>query len=175
MAFRLYHLSGYEASDPDQPSLTAGILTEACMDTAFILASVTCLRPFLRPFHRGYFLSTAGTKGSGYKSSVTGSHGNAYYMLSAAREAPDDQTPRQKTTTHDGVDEEEGAGHHQLASVPKAVISPARGVRVSHCQTETPEERAHGGSDGRRMTISKTKSWTVEYENGAQRDVCKAV
>lgn len=53
---RLYYLSPLtiDASTPF-PITTAGIYTQAVLELAIILASVTSAKPFLRPFHQEYF------------------------------------------------------------------------------------------------------------------------
>ncbi|KAK0301950.1 hypothetical protein LTR29_015541 [Friedmanniomyces endolithicus] len=65
IALRLWQLSPPVTADPNTPPLNADILTEGALELAFMLASITCLKPVMKPFHSGYVISTAHVSGGG--------------------------------------------------------------------------------------------------------------
>ncbi|KAK4554255.1 hypothetical protein LTR86_008783 [Recurvomyces mirabilis] len=79
---RLWTLRTSSAPETMVPIVPLVVLTEAEMQLALFLASITRLKPFLQPFYKGYGISTnANIAVTGY--SVHGkSRGKAYYQLS---------------------------------------------------------------------------------------------
>jgi hypothetical protein len=65
LAARLFFLSPDENYDPTLTSIIPHILTEAAMDYALVSTSITCLKPFLKPFHTGGVVNRVGGAGSG--------------------------------------------------------------------------------------------------------------
>lgn len=152
--FRLYNLSPERNIDPSSPGITSMLFTEGVLEAAFILASVTCLKPFLRPFHSGYFPSNAGSNavpmgfGTGPKSSRS-----TYYELSASRSqvAKDE---KRITVEVKCEDEQDLLRRPELALRPDHVVHRASvGAGV--------KRRSGGGDD---MHISKTQAFSVRYD-----------
>ncbi|KAK5121205.1 hypothetical protein LTR85_005689 [Meristemomyces frigidus] len=80
---RLWALSP-KAKDASTPDIATAVLAEAEMCLALILASATCLKPFLQPFHPGWFAAnnTTATGLTGNHSANTTKQSNPYYELS---------------------------------------------------------------------------------------------
>ncbi|KAK5702463.1 hypothetical protein LTR17_022296 [Elasticomyces elasticus] len=86
IALRLWKLLPGQNTDTTMPSIAAEILTEVAMETALNLASVTCVKPFLRPFQEGGYISTT-TPNAPASYGITGasrSRSEAYLMLGTA-------------------------------------------------------------------------------------------
>lgn len=90
---RLYYLSPGIQETHNSGNIAAEIITEAALQYALISASITCLKPFLRPFHSGgYFVDSIGAPGSGLRTNVRSSSRDPYYKLSTVRKAAKDGT-----------------------------------------------------------------------------------
>jgi hypothetical protein len=165
VALRLLHLSPENNADPDEPSVMASIFTEACMQIGFILATMTCLKPLLRPFHSGYLITTADTNLSGYKTGIRGRKGSEYLMLSAVKDNASTK-PATTATTVSVADPPDDA-NTQPAPPSKAFIPERRG---SHRSPVVRHERLNGSTDSEQMFISKTQTWTVEYEGRSRSE-----
>lgn len=164
MALRLLHLSPERNTDRDVPRILASVFTEACMQIGFILATLTCLRSILRPFHSGFLITTVDTSTSGYKTGVRGRKGSEYLMLSAVKDSGSTKPAGQASV----VDQSGSAPAHANgppAQPPKAFIPDPYGTHQSAIV-------GHGGSNGSRdsqqMFINKTQTWTVEYEESTR-------
>lgn len=162
--------------------LMASIFTEASMQIAFILVSLTCLKPFLRPFHSGHLITTAdaNTKLSGYKTTHRGGgrsyKSSDYVMLSTTKDkdaASSTRASGHKTYSRPAVAVTAAeaptsapiGAQNQPASPPRALVPNSRGNRGSYHGTVMRQERLKGSSDSEQMFISKTQTWTVEYED----------
>ncbi|KAK6442707.1 hypothetical protein LTR95_001066 [Oleoguttula sp. CCFEE 5521] len=157
VVLRLWNLSPRRNTDPDSPSKTAMLFTEAALQAAFILASITCLKPFLRPFHSGYFVSKAGSNpapmgfGTGPKSSRA-----TYYELSAARSqgGKDEKHVIVQQRSVGSEDEQD------LIHKPDMALRPDR---VNHrASVGQGLKRPSGMEDD--MHISKTQAFSVRYD-----------
>lgn len=135
----------------------AGIFTETALGFAFMSASVTCLKPFLRPFHSGYFVST---DGSGVPVTGKGSQADTYYMLSRSKSRHDKDELRARSTDDHGTLTSPLYLQHTPRSQPKF-----RPDLSSHRATIMSQEREH---DGDEKTISMTQEWNVTYEEDQQ-------
>lgn len=162
VALRLQYLSPENNPDRDEPTVMASIFTEACMQIGFILATVTCLKPLLRPFHSGYLITTADTNLSGYKTGIRGRKGSEYLMLSAVKNS---STNKPAATV--SVAEPPSNANAQPAIPSKAYV-PDR--HESHRGAVERHERSNGSMDSEQMFISKTQTWTVEYEGRSRSD-----
>lgn len=84
--FRLFKLSPGQNADSHVPNIAADILLQVVMEIALNLASVTCLKPFLRPFQEsGYIVSSTLNASGNY--GITGANrtkSEAYLMLGTA-------------------------------------------------------------------------------------------
>jgi hypothetical protein len=125
------------------------------MHGACMLASITCLKPFLRPFHGGYFVSTVNsTSGlTGYATGPTKNSKAAYYELSAAR-----KSEKATVTVQSRALEEEGDEEDLIHKPQQLALRPDRF-----------ENRASVGAGLRRrddedLGISKTQAFTVSYD-----------
>lgn len=135
----------------------AGVFTELALGFAFMSASVTCLKPFLRPFHSGYFVSTSG---SGIPVSGKGTRADTYYMLSKNKSTNDKDEPRSRVT--DAHETSTTPLHPGYARQSQPKFRPDLS---GHRATVMSQERAH---DGDEMTISMTQEWDVTYEEDQQ-------
>lgn len=161
---RLWFLSPSKNPDPNDPAITAGVYTEIALEFAFMLSNITCLKPFLQPFHPEYFVSTVDDKASTYLSTKgSGSRGDAYLMISAARSttgsktgsATIDETEVGTANPPSGI---EGGGKAPAFRPDKS--SHRAMVLSDHLERAAAAEMA--GSE--EMIISKTQAWTVSYE-----------
>lgn len=162
VVLRLQNLSPESNTDQDEPRVMASIFTEACMQIGFILATVTCLKPLLRPFHSGYIITTADANLSGYKTGIRGRKGSEYLMLSAVKD-----TSSNKPATTVSVADSSDNTNAQPAPPAKAFIPERHG---SHRSPVVRHERMNGSTDSEQMFISKTQTWTVEYERRARSE-----
>lgn len=129
-----------------------------------MLSNITCLKPFLQPFHPGYFVSTVDEKASTYLSTKgSGSRGDAYLMISAARSTTESKTGSAT------IDEAEVGTATAQSGLEGGGKAPAfRPDKLSHRATvlsdhfERPAAADKAGSE--EMIISKTQAWTVSYE-----------
>ena len=131
------------------------------MDVALMLASITCLKPFLKPFDGAVFVSTARSKGLGYGASAKSSRADAYYELSAASQARSRIDKKQEVVveTRDIADMEDDRDDQDLiqpCARPKQAFRP--GTIVSAEGGYTPADREHP------YHISKTDPYTVSYD-----------
>ena len=142
----------------------ASIFTEACMHLAFILVSMTCLKPFLRPFHSGHLITTADTKISGYKTGRRSHKSSDYVMLSTTK---DTSISKPAVTVTASEPPRRTAGDAKPAPPPRAFAPDSHGAYRS---TVVRQGRQDGSSPSEHMFISKTQTWTVEYEDKSRRD-----
>lgn len=167
---RLWFLSPSKNPDPNDPAITAGIYTQIAVEIAFILSNTTCLKPFLRPFHSGYFVTTVGNKSSGYASTKDGgSRGDAYYMISATRSAREGKPgPQVSEVAQDQPVEGQMDGERsgKVLAFRPGQWSHRATVLSDHSDNVAPME-TDGADD---MIISKTQAWTVSYEDQRQQE-----
>lgn len=135
-----------------------GVFTEACMHIGLMLTTVTSLKPFLRPFHEGHVITAADSKLSGYKSGPRGHKSSQYLMLSTAKD-----TSVSKPAVTVSLASPRGAADGPPAQLPKAFVPDSHGAHRS--MVDVPQEPQFDNSDSERMFISKTQTWTVEYED----------
>lgn len=174
VALRLWYLSPSKNTDPNNPAITAGIYTEVALECAFMLSNITCLKPFLRPFHSGYFVSTVDNKNSGgyltTKDSV--SRGDAYYMISTARSATDNKDGPIVQGERESVSPEKQSNVERNARAPafRPDHSSHRATVLSGDDDQIAPVEREGSED---MIISKTQAWTVSYEDDQQKKSTK--
>ena len=158
IALRVWHLSPYKNADPTLPGLTSSIFTEAAMEGALILASITCLKPFLRPFHSGYFVGTANSTAPAIFGTAVKSAPTTYYELSAAR-----STAREHEKHHMAVESRDlGSDADELDLIHKS--EPAlRPDGVNYRASVGTGSDRLGQRDGD-MHISKTQNFTISYD-----------
>lgn len=137
------------------------MVTEVVMNTGIIFASVTCLKPFLRPFdpiafgasgsHQGLFRYTTEHQDSQNRSS-------RYYELSGARSAKGGRKEAASKIRETG----EGSRGEDEDELP---LRPGGNLYVSRAQADP---RLHTGNEdrGNSKAISKTQSWTVTSSVG---------
>ena len=124
------------------------------MDFALMATSVTCIKPFLRPFHSGLFAgpSTGRSPAGHVKTSKSGT----YYMLSGTRSVaatePDD-SPKTTPNVNTNVTE------------PCAIFRPDR-VR-SQTKIQTQERPTEVGTE--ELIISVTTEWDVAHEEAGRK------
>ena len=178
VATRLFYLYPQENPDPTFTGIIASILTEAALEFSLMSASVSSLRPFLRPFHSGYIVNSVGAPGSGLR---TGPQ-DPYYMLSAVKGTNKDETIQTVKSTRRPSLGSEGSqlGYTYPGSVkpnPQAVVRPDLGDQQaadsapgrqhsSKVRRDDMESVDSVGSD--QMIIRKTKEWSVRYEDDHQ-------
>ncbi|TKA68967.1 hypothetical protein B0A55_06608 [Friedmanniomyces simplex] len=156
IALRLWQLAPSAVKNPDEPRLNAYILTEGALELAFILASITCLKPVMKPFHSGYTVSNA--PASNYITTVKKSNRDAYLELSAARSAADNKDGTIIVTRRDrgshGIDH----GYTKSAHIP-------RPDQVDHEATVSFANEGQPHPDSHDMSISRTQAWTISYDD----------
>lgn len=158
---RLIKLQPSQNTDTDKPDTWAMMLTEASMNAAFILASVTCLKAFLRPFGAGYLVSQSDTAPtSGYVTRPRGYKGSAYYMLSGVREKQQDKS----ATLVNATERADKHLSHELAAVPKAVVARGQGMHRAHIHSQSRSHSYSSSESKQQMIISQTTEWSVSYE-----------
>lgn len=168
---RLWFLSPSKNIDPNHPVITAGVYTEAALELAFMLSNITCLKPFLRPFHSGYFVSTIDTKNSGYPTTKDStSRGDTYYMISRAKSTADNKDGSMVQDSEvDGISSQTWSDTERTGKAPAF-----RPDRTSHRVTVLSNNdgqvvtRDREGSED--MIISKTQAWTVSYEDDQRKN-----
>lgn len=164
VGLRLWKLS---IIHPTSPDVTVSEFTAAALELAFILASITCLKPFLRPFHEGYYVTTAANSaGTGYSVPKKDSRSDTYLMLS---------TPHSTTDNVDGTISHTDAkrGVEDSVQRPKPTMD-LRPDNVTHQATGVFAEHAPDTADMRDGRISRTQAWRVSYEEGRGSDGKKA-
>lgn len=153
----------------------ASIFTEIALEAAFMLSNITCLKPFLRPFHSGYFVSTVDAKSSGYKNTKdSSSRGDTYYMISRARSTNGN---KDDVAAHGAL---ESMSQDNQSDIEGSARGPAfRPDHTSHRATVlsgsgelVPRIDREGSED---MIISKTQAWTVSYEDDQRKSPAEPV
>lgn len=174
IALRLYFLAPTTSNNPnpDLPALTAAVFTSAVMNFTLILASVTCLKPFLRPFDGGFLITSMHSHVPAFGAAPI-TKGSAYYELSATQRSAlttqqekmmrsGDRKHRSVTVSARGVDEDYDGGFVQVQAKPPLALRRDRveqRATVGHDSVRPSMER-----DGEQMLISKTQAWTVSFE-----------
>ena len=163
---RLWALYPSTHNETAKPSLAAGLLTEAEMLSALFLASITCLKPVLQPFHPGYYVSNTALAGpTGYGSNSKGAWKDAYYELSKARSQVSTDFKQMKqaatiSTTCYAADDDASDKIDLIQSLKE--LSPTyrpegAGHRMLACAAGGPRDPRVGG-------IAKTQTWSVRYD-----------
>lgn len=152
VALRLLYLSPSQNPDPSSPRLIAGIFTEIVMNLAFILSSLTCAKPFLKPFHSGYFIGASNQKVFGNARSTASSNANSYRMLDATAS---------KSTNNRSIPQDERSGSNAHQSGDRNHFRPEPVLHHTTVSAKAAKHQ-HAGSD--HMAISETKTWAVSYE-----------
>lgn len=175
---RIYYLSPSRNPNPTLSTILPSILTEAALEYAFMSASITSLKPFLRPFHSGrYIINTVGAPGSGLRSDLKDSQ-DPYYQLSAVSVGGggsrnpkhtarvqttsfNEEGPLPKTTTRISAGRPKRSGSQTRGLGPKGLTALPVAART---RREEEEESVNTeGSD--QMIIRETKGWSVRYED----------
>lgn len=185
IACRLWALSP-KSGHAKRADVASDVLTQAEMCFALMLASAVCLKPFLQPFHPGWFVAkTAGATG------LTGNHsgdntkgGNTYYELSGARASGGLSSKDKKqraitsvTSAHDRRNEESDEldliQPYDKAHLTRDGLRPDRVEnRATAFAPATPVSDLHAAEiqsrwDGGRADahhISKAQAWSVTYD-----------
>ena len=167
--------------------MAAGVLAEAEMCFALILASATCLKPFLQPFHPGRFVAkTTGNTGlTGNYSMDNTRRADTYYEISGARSnggGTGSKDKKQMTVSsvtsrndHRGDDASDELDLIQPYDTTHITRNKLRPDKVEHVATvfapATPVLNLHAANDrpqdsGREDTlhISKAQSWSITYD-----------
>jgi hypothetical protein len=145
-------------TDDTKHHLTAVMITQVVMGCAFIFASITCLKPFLRPFHPVAFGGSAPANGLfRYTAEPKGSRSDRYYELSGARSAADGK--RDVVTTTRSVADDSTSDQEDLIEPANRPPPTFRPIGVEHTAQAVSTGGRHNGGDGK--LISKTRSWTV--------------
>lgn len=153
VALRLVHLSPSKTLDTSRPRLIAGIFTEIVMNFSFILSSITCAKPFLKPFHSGYFIGTSNQKSfHGNAKSDSKSNGNSYRIL--------DATTSQSVNDR-SIQQDDRVVHNADSYGDKGLFRPEP---ISHHVAVSSKAGRHQPSPSDHMAIAQTKSWAVSYE-----------
>lgn len=141
------------------------------MNFTLIFASVTCLKPFLRPFDGGFLVTSIHSHVPAFGAAPVNKN-SAYYELSATQRSAlstseqektmrsADRKHRSVTVSARGVDDDGGFVHVQ--SKPPLALRRDRveqRATVGHDVVRPSVER-----DGEQMLISKTQAWTVSYD-----------
>jgi hypothetical protein len=130
----------------------AGIFTELVMNFSFILSSITCAKPFLKPFHSGYFISTSNQRAYGNGKSGASSNPNSYRMIDANVS---------KSANNRSIPDDEGSAPSACHYGERNHFRPEPVLHHAAVSVKAAREQ-HQGSD--RMAISQTKTWAVSYE-----------
>ena len=145
-------------------------------------ASVTSLRPFLRPFHLGYIVDSVGAPGSGLRSGFRTRSQDPYYMLSAVKGTNKDGTAQTVTSTRPASVGSTASQHgiaypESVKPKPEKAVRPdlsdqlgvtsAQGRQYSNkVRRDDTESIDSAGSD--QMIIRKTRDWSIQYEDDHQ-------
>ena len=126
-----------------------------------MLASVTCLKPFLRPFHSGYFVSTAPSNGiSGYTTGPKNSRADAYYELSAARSRTDGDKKHSVIVQTRNLEDDRGDRDLiEPCAKPQLAFRPDR---CEHRATALPGGGGHGVDKGEKYAHLQNASLDCE-------------
>ncbi|KAK3671127.1 hypothetical protein LTR78_008928 [Recurvomyces mirabilis] len=151
VVFRLFKLSPAQNTDPNLPNITVDVLLAVVMDTALNLASVTCLRPFLRPFQESGYIVSSSLSASG-KYGITGANRTrteAYLMLGTAGSTVQN---KHGSIVLSRVDKEPS-----VTTQPQGM--PRFNMRADATHNETAcelEERGHRDTPAKAIRVSKT-------------------
>lgn len=167
VALRLLHLSPSNNLKSTNPSIAAAIYTEIVLEVSFMLSSITCAKPFLRPFHSGYFISTTNTKTSGYLKGGISSLDNSYRMLSAAKSNAGSNYST-SASGHSHPNFCSYTGNDDAAILDSKPINHFRPQPHSHRATVSADILAQPHPSLDSMVISRTKAWTLTYEEANQ-------
>lgn len=139
-------------------------------------ASVTCLRPFLRPFHSG-FVVTSSNQSKGYATATTAKE--KYYALGSVRAAnKDGSLQTANTEVSVGASSDQGATRDGRGNVSNQKSASRRQDNSNgHTRSSSRDQqslrrgdrsdgRSHASSGSEALIISKTQAWTVSYEDG---------
>ena len=150
VAVRLFYLSPGQNHNPTVTSIIAAIITQFALQYSFMSASVTALRPFLRPFHSGHMLvDTVGAPGSGLHSGIRNGSQDAYHKLGAVR-GTDKGMPISTVSALASVNDD----YQPTVTSPKHHSS-----KPSRDDMKSVDSQ---GSD--QMIIRKTRDYSVRYE-----------
>lgn len=157
IAVRLYYL--HPSTEGSRHGTAADIVTVAVMHAAIFLASITCLKPFLRPFDPVAFGATASRSGLfRYTTEHEDSRNRSerYYELSGTRSAKDGKKgPTSEIRSKSSGNELDGEDELPLRPHDISHVAAAQSER------DDPGDRVRGDA----RSISKTQSWTVSVSN----------
>jgi len=179
---RIYYLAPAQNPNPTLSNIIPSIITEGALEYAFISASVTSLKPFLRPFHSGrYMVNTIGAAGSGLRTNLsakdsqdpyyqlsavsvtgtgTGSGGKRSAKISQTASVNDDRPPQTSNTKI-------SAGRVKRSSSQKrlAATAPVAGHGRTHSDMRRDDEESVNTDGSDQMIIRETRGWSVRYED----------
>lgn len=167
IAIRLFYLSPSENFDPTFTSILPNIFTEASLEYCLISASVTCLKPFLRPFHSGAVVSTIISADSDLRSGIR-TRTLELYMLSP--NSATDQNGTVRTTTKRSCGPLFGSKDGKTAPPIQTLFQPNQleGHTVNSAWSDAHRDDIESmktvSSD--EMIIRTTKNWSIQYEEG---------
>ncbi|KAK3112625.1 hypothetical protein LTR53_010916 [Teratosphaeriaceae sp. CCFEE 6253] len=156
VALRLWKLYPSSSAGPTTPNITAEVLTQVVMETALNLASVTCMRPFLRPFQESGFILTSTQEGGGPpKYNITGAsrtRSESYLMLGTAGSTTRNKNGSVVQTT--ASEKERGEDGPQRRDVPRARLRADLGHNEAACEHDAG--RGHGSPVPKAIRVSRT-------------------
>ncbi|KAK4556125.1 hypothetical protein LTR86_006822 [Recurvomyces mirabilis] len=183
IAIRLWLLSPSSNPTPNNPNVPASVFTQATLQLTFVLASITCLKPFLRPFHSGYAVSAAPSGGynatfntGGYSTGGKRSRNDPYVDLSTAGKSAATTSQLSRRGRVDGKD----GGAIVLTDITTSPSDEVVDDRDGEAPLVVrPDYQGHvtsvithgsGGSEAvrppsKKMSISMTKEWGVRYDD----------
>jgi hypothetical protein len=134
------------------------MITQAIINTAIIFTSMSCLKPFLKPFDNAAFGSHIERSGLFRYTTEQNNSRNQYYELSAARMglASGRKNEVQQFTRSMG----ESRATHEDDEVP--LTDALRPDGVGHLARVRHGGATEGAGNGK--NISKTRSWTVSVD-----------
>ncbi|KAK5710780.1 hypothetical protein LTR17_018696 [Elasticomyces elasticus] len=156
VALRLWQLSPSTDTNTDKPRIYAYVLTEGVLELSFILASITCLKPIMKPFHSGYIVTNGPV--SGYATTAKQSSRDAYLELSAAKSAADAKDGTITVTKRD-------RSSHGLDHAYTKSAHTMRADQVDHEATVTFASEGQPPSDSHDMSINRTQAFTISYDD----------
>ena len=136
------------------------------MQITFMLASITCLKPFLRPFRSGYFASSEPHYGYKSDNSATKpSRHDAYLDLSTARSAGYGKDGTIVLTTMDSDGSGTVKAQHDKASL---VTRPDVVDHEAIASFADGQQQASG--QPKKMSISRTQTYSISYGDDQPQD-----
>lgn len=166
IAIRLFYLSPSENLDPTVTSILPNIFTEASLEYSIISASVTCLKPFLRPFHSG-FVDIIPSADSSLRSGIRAKTLETY-MLGPISAGDQSGTTRTTTKRSSGTPFESKGGETTPPIQPLFQPNQLEGYTVNSAWSDAHRHETEPvrSVSPDHMIIRTTKNWSIQYEEG---------